>query len=51
MTSPSMHDPSAWRGPELANDPSWIHTLSADEIAESSAHCAVSRRSGCRSHR
>jgi hypothetical protein len=34
MTSPSTHDPSAWRGPELASDPSWIYTLSADELAE-----------------
>ncbi|HUA53073.1 MAG TPA: TauD/TfdA family dioxygenase [Candidatus Sulfotelmatobacter sp.] len=34
MTEATARDRSAWRGPELADDPSWIYTLSAGEIAE-----------------
>ncbi len=33
-TETTMRDPSAWRGPELADDPRWIVTLSDAEIAD-----------------
>jgi len=34
MAEATARDRSAWRGPELADDSSWIYTLSAGEIAE-----------------
>jgi hypothetical protein len=34
MSQASVHDRSAWRGPDLADDPSWIYILSPSEIAE-----------------
>jgi hypothetical protein len=34
MASTTVTDRSAWRGPDLADDPSWIYTLSAAESAE-----------------
>jgi hypothetical protein len=34
MSATLAADKSAWRGPDLVGDPSWIYTLSADELAE-----------------
>ncbi len=37
---------AAWRGPQLANDDSWIYTLTAEDIAELEAALATARRRG-----
>jgi hypothetical protein len=34
MSQAGGRDRSAWRGPDLADNPSWIYTLSADDSAE-----------------
>src|SRR5580693_8448358 len=46
MTPSTTADPSAWHGPDLANDPSWIYTLSEDEIAELERALRVFQASG-----
>jgi hypothetical protein len=38
--------PKAWRGGELASDPSWIMTLTGEEIADLDRAVAVARGSG-----
>jgi hypothetical protein len=38
--------PAAWKGPELAGDPSWIHRLSAEEIAELGQAITDARKTG-----
>ena len=39
-------DPAAWLGPRLRDDGSWIHRLSADEIADVEAALAAARGAG-----
>ena len=46
MTPSTIADPSAWHGPDLASDPRWIYTLSADEIAELERALRVFQASG-----
>jgi hypothetical protein len=38
--------PAAWKGPELASDPCWVHRLSAEEIAELRQAIADARKTG-----
>lgn len=41
-----VHMPTAWRGPELADDPSWIYTLTQVDLAELNGALAVARSRG-----
>jgi hypothetical protein len=41
-----MHGPKAWRGADLANDTSWIVTLSPAEIADLDQALKTARVSG-----
>ena len=41
-----IDDPAAWRGPELRGDGTWIHRMSADEIAELDAALAHAKAAG-----
>jgi hypothetical protein len=43
-TFTAVADASAWRGAELATDPSWLHTLTAEEIEDLAAALAELRR-------
>lgn len=49
-TSPMLHQPvkdrSAWRGSDLASDPSWRHRLSADEIRDLENALSIVRDKG-----
>ena len=45
QTTP-VRGPKAWRGADLANDRSWIWTLSAEEIADIDRALAAARASG-----
>lgn len=38
--------PAAWRGPQFANDDSWIYTLTPDDLAELEAALSVARKRG-----
>jgi hypothetical protein len=41
-----INDPGAWIGPEIQHDGSWIHRVTADEIAELDAALANLKRAG-----
>ncbi|MGO9455211.1 MAG: hypothetical protein ACLQDV_29815 [Candidatus Binataceae bacterium] len=38
--------PAVWKGPEAANDPSWVYRLSRDEIAEFDSAIVIAKRAG-----
>lgn len=45
---PALAGPAVWKGPDLQNDPSWIHRLSAASIEEIDAALAHAKKRGVR---